>query len=375
MIDFLMDDQNFNGHPSEYYTVFSKFLTGKFIDCFGTTKHMRKFTIRYDFDMDSFEIVLRDDGYVRLYFKGPIKNDIQKLIDDTAGDYKRKLEMPTWDETNQRYNLIKQKVYKIFYSTEDVFYIPASRSLLATIPEHIQGLSFKEVDLIMQEFISLTRRNKNRFGNKIPEVKENYVKTVKGQINDNSLNLAYGLIKQILKADYINDSDGEKIYYSDTKWVKLMFASSGQQESLWILMTLYVMILEGRKSFVIIEEPEAHLFPDAQKNMMELISLLINATDSKVIITTHSPYILTSLNLLLYSFQVEKQKSAIINKAFRMDPAKTNAFLLEKCRTLNFKLRPLMNKESKLIDATEIDRISGNINEIMDNLIDIDPRG
>ena len=51
---------------------------------------------------------------------------------------------------------------------------------------------------------------------------------------------------------------------------------------------------------------QAHLFPIAQKDVVSLISLMLNSTDSKAIITTHSPYILTSLNILLYSDKVEK---------------------------------------------------------------------
>ena len=104
-----------------------------------------------------------------------------------------------------------------------------------------------------------------------------------------------------MKADYISENDGEKIYFDEYHWVKLMYGSSGQQEVLWILMLAFATILEKNKSFIIIEEPEAHLFPIAQKDVMSLISLMINSTNSKVIITTHSPYILTSTNILLYS--------------------------------------------------------------------------
>ncbi len=87
----------------------------------------------------------------------------------------------------------------------------------------------------------------------------------------------------------------KKIYFDERHWVKLMYGSSGQQEVLWILMLAFIIILEKKKSFVIIEEPEAHLFPIAQKNVVSLISLMVNSTDSRAIITTHSPYILTSL--------------------------------------------------------------------------------
>ena len=49
------------------------------------------------------------------------------------------------------------------------------------------------------------------------------------------------------------------------KWVKLKFASSGQQEILWRLLVIFIRILENKSSFIVVEEPEAHLFPSAQK--------------------------------------------------------------------------------------------------------------
>ena len=79
---------------------------------------------------------------------------------------------------------------------------------------------------------------------------------------------------QYSEADYTNESDGEKVYFDKKHWVKLMYSSSGQQEVLWILMLTFVIMLENKRSFVIIEEPEAHLFPIAQKNVISLISLM-----------------------------------------------------------------------------------------------------
>lgn len=100
----------------------------------------------------------------------------------------------------------------------------------------------------------------------------------------------------------------KKIYFNERQWVKRMYGSSGQQEILWILMLAFITILEKKSSFVVIEEPEAHLFPEAQKDVIYLISLMVNATGSRVILTTHSPYILTSLNILLYSEKIESHR-------------------------------------------------------------------
>lgn len=50
----------------------------------------------------------------------------------------------------------------------------------------------------------------------------------------------------------------------------------------------------------IIEEPESHLFPESQKYMTELVALISNCKHS-VVLTTHSPYVLGTLDNLLYA--------------------------------------------------------------------------
>jgi len=204
-------------------------------------------------------------------------------------------------------------------------------------------------------------------------VVKDYTKTVKGQINNSALDQAYKIIKEILKADYTSESDGEKIYFDEYHWVKLMYGSSGQQEALWILMLVFTVILEKKKSFIVIEEPEAHLFPTAQKDIIELISLMVNSTESCVIITTHSPYILTSTNILLYSELVEnvRQKSGqiVIPRNLRVT---YNSFAAYKVSRGKNSIETLMDEESHMINTEYIDEVSAITNRELDALIDME---
>ncbi|MFM7370804.1 MAG: AAA family ATPase, partial [Sphaerospermopsis kisseleviana] len=97
--------------------------------------------------------------------------------------------------------------------------------------------------------------------------------------------------------------------FGNGKSTLINFASSGQQEVVWILLLILVLILNQRNVFLVIEEPEAHLFPVAQKQMIDLIALLANQAANQIILTTHSPYILSSFNNLLYAHQLGLQKS------------------------------------------------------------------
>ena len=64
-------------------------------------------------------------------------------------------------------------------------------------------------------------------------------------------------------------------------------------------MFLEDLIERKQRGFLIIEEPEAHLFPKYQKELFYKIISVINQTGSKVFISTHSPYLLMAMNNLL----------------------------------------------------------------------------
>lgn len=381
-LEFLMDgDKYFSNHRNEYFNLYLKYLTKQFMKCFGKTTYMQKFRINYAFGDKQIDITLNHDGYVRFKFDSGLKEDLNSLINEAAKVFLNKLnsnKMNSIIDNITALALLKQqfreRLYKIFENNAEIIYIPAGRSLLATMSEQLHDFSIADMDLTMQEFINLIRNTKNKFGSKIPDMVKNYTKTVRGQINNNALDMAYDLIKRIFKADYISENDGEKIYFDERCWIKLMHSSSGQQEVLWILMLAFNIILENKKSFVIVEEPEAHLFPIAQKDVISLISLMLNLTDSKAIITTHSPYILTSLNILLYSDKVERnlkvKRSAVINKSVRINYNMFGAYKFESGINESSNMENLLDEESHMIGTDYIDYVSSITNIELSKLLD-----
>lgn len=383
-LDFLMDSAQFTeNHCNEYFNNYFKFMTGRFMGCFGKTTHMQKFFIKYKFNGKQIVIKLNTDGYVRFIFDNGLKEEIEALILETSEMYKQE-----WGD-NKFASIIdnvtamafmkrqlQKKLNDLFEEQAEIIYIPAGRSLLATMSEQLHEFSVSDMDLTMQEFINLIRVTKSKFGNKIPEMIKNYTKTVKGQINNNAVEQAYALIKKILKADYTSESDGEKIYFDERHWVKLMYGSSGQQEALWILMLIFVTILENKCVYMIIEEPEAHLFPIAQKDMVNLIALMSNVTDSEVLLTTHSPYILTSLNILLFSAKVEKHTksmgTAVIPRNMRVAYNMFDAYRVDE--NTEEGLISLMDEESNMISTQYIDEVSMITNSELDELFDMETR-
>lgn len=379
-LDFLMSPEQFTeNHKNEYFNNYLKKLTKQFMGCFGTTKHMQRFQILYYFQEKNIRIFLNEDGYVRFFFDSDLRDELFALINEAADMFLNKLdhEVLTIMDNITAMGVMKRHLSEVLYSLfgnkSEIIYVPAGRSLLATMSEQLQDVSVDEMDLTMQEFIKLIRSTKSKFGTKIPEMVEVYTKTVKGQINNNALNQAYHLMKRILKADYISESDGERIYFDESHWVKLMYGSSGQQEALWILMLAFAAILEKRNTFFIIEEPEAHLFPIAQKEMVSFISLMSNVTGSKVIITTHSPYILTSINILLYSEKVEDaycgKRKAVIPKNLRIS---YNTFAAYKVGKFQKSVESLLDSESHMIHTDYIDEVSAITNSELEKLMEME---
>lgn len=379
-LDFLMEGRWFaENHPNEYFSNYMKFLTQRFMDCFGKTTHMRKFRIEYIHGERKITIKNRD-GFVRYEYDLTLKKEITDLLHDAADMHLVELSsgrlvsiIDNITALGMMRQQIREKLNDLFENRSEIIYIPAGRSLLATLSEQLSDFSFSSIDSTMQEFINLIRDTKDKFGSKIPEMVRDYTKTVKGQIDNNAVNFSYELMKEILKADYTSDSEGEKIFFDERHWVRLMYSSSGQQEVLWILMLLFITILEKKERFIVIEEPEAHLFPLAQKNVVELISLMANVTGSKVIVTTHSPYILTSWNILLYSEKVEghqKGERTIVPKNLRVSYEDFAAYKVENSNAPERFLEALLDEESHMIRTDYIDEVSSVTNVQLERLID-----
>ena len=127
----------------------------------------------------------------------------------------------------------RRTIQQIFKDDDMLLYIPAGRNLLATLPDGIvpkgislsdrldqdNGVDISQTDLITQEFVQYIRNMRSSFGSRLEEIVQNYLKTVKGQIRNQDVELACQLIHDILRADYVYDKDGEKLFYDDEHWV------------------------------------------------------------------------------------------------------------------------------------------------------------
>lgn len=122
---------------------------------------------------------------------------------------------------------------------------------------------------------------------------------------------------------------------------------------------------KNKKISLMVEEPELSLFPSNQRGLVNFIVSLIHKSstaDIDITMATHSPYILTSLNVLLLAHRaMEKDPKAtesIIGRDLTLPLKSVGAWeIKDGCS------RCLIDEESGLIDGTWLDSVS----EVLDN--------
>lgn len=121
-----------------------------------------------------------------------------------------------------------------------------------------------------------------------------------------------------------------------------------------------------------IEEPELNLYPVTQYEFIHNLVGLVNKRSHSVLITTHSPYILTSLNNLIYAGEKAKQNpkavEKIIPKSLWIERSDVSAW---KINASTYKLENLLDEDIPMLKAEELDDVSQTINSKFDALFDI----
>jgi predicted ATPase len=191
---------------------------------------------------------------------------------------------------------------------------------------------------------------------------------------------AQALIHSILKGDYLY---AENLLLTDGGKVALELLSSGQQEALPLALVFARILSLRLESYdftnVYVEEPEAHLFPDAQEKISRLISFLrYNAAQEVTFfITTHSPYILAAFNNLIKAGNLVKQNPGLkdalckeVPESMHINIERFSAYSLKDGRVEN-----IIDRETNLISADVIDGVSESIMETFNALLDLEFEG
>jgi ABC-type dipeptide/oligopeptide/nickel transport system ATPase component len=325
----------------------------KFYDFFGSTLHLPDFEIKFYYSEDRYlELKLgRDKRLVTTFSKSFFSYEFQTAINNSKTKI-REIETKIREKVEIREKIVLEQdkisaIQSMSQLIDDLFANKHSSSSFAiagretTVSYEATFEAYLEISLsnileenrkkvmrakeqtidesLMISFLQEVRRIKgvfNKYGGSFADVIRSLSE------NDKIAVALIDRINLILKGEYKSDQWGEKLIFPNGQYVFLKDASSGQKEAIRILQDLVLCILEKQNALRVIEEPEAHLFPVAQKQLVELLAYMKNSnTKNQLIITTHSPYILTALNNLLFASRVVNTNPAHLADVEQCIPA------------------------------------------------------
>lgn len=366
-IDSISKNLNELNSAGDLQKKFWEQISRKFYRLFGSIQHLPSFKIQYLYSDNDF-INLEQDSWetgrkkLKINFSSslydsaikniiPLIKELQKIGQDYIVRY------PQIEDFNRHVN-------KVFNSRNHVF-IPAGRNITVSYADFFQPIFYGDLSselalfqdedektikprfvqdtYLMMKFMQRVQIIKNAFKESdfetlmdVEKADADYIKAVSDRI------------ARILKGTYKNDERfGERIFFNNDDYVHLNNSSSGQQEVIRILQDIFLILLNKNNVFRVIEEPEAHLFPMAQKYLLEIITIMLNRADSQMILTTHSPYILSVINNLILAYLSNSDSQC------RLNPSETSVYSLA-----NRQSRSIIDPETGMIDQNALDTIS-----------------
>ncbi len=336
-----------------------KFFTQTFCDSLSINDFNLNATIKYQ--IASYEIMIFiGNGKVTL-------DTNQKLVNSYTE--KRQLLLKKYHDIQQnetyadalRFSIMELEVQRTIESSElgkisFVRFLPAGRMSFFTILNNLFNAIGNDKINLNQLIVTFGKDYQKAFS-EFNNLREH---------TKHRLSVFNEISEKILKAKYVYDQLGGYIQ-QDGFQTKLADSSSGQQEFLPVYMILRHYLLFGNdQGNLYIEEPEAHLYPSAQKAITELLVYVTNATNSDgLYITTHSPYILTVLNNLILANDV-KDKQTLFDKDLLVPFEEVRAYYIA-----DGVARDLRDHDNRLILADNLDKVSEQTALDFDKLLDL----
>ena len=265
------------------------------------------------------------------------KNYCDVLILKKVRELRDKLDIPK-DQPIEQFITNNYLFLKPYCGT--ALYIPAERSIISTLLPAMSNIMWTKIpipQLVLQYMSYFEQARKANAEYTIPfneDIKYRYGNSEEGLM--------------------IND--GEK-----TKLLPLSKCSSGIQSLLPMMMVLDYCINENMYNSYVIEEPEQNLFPDNQLAVLRYIISKNNAYDRRSIITTHSPYLLSGINISLLASLVAKDARykdevlKILPEEYHLTSGDVGAYALG---GENNYCKDILNKETGTIDQNYLDTAS-----------------
>jgi hypothetical protein len=323
-----------------------------------------KFHVQYQIDPSFSVSIGMNDTLTSPYLKWKDRNFIEPFKTWQSNDPKR---LPSHNSDKRREFMSGANIGPLPIESDSV-YIPTGRAFFSTPNKGFAALSTKNLDWITNRFAI-------EFDANYRDLRESY------QTNRIQLRDVGSSSVEILKGRVVQE-DSRLLFESiqDGKKRPFEILSSGTLELLPIFNILaqvakktgdpiHPKMPSPSTGMVFAEEPELSVFPETQYQIAKLIASLAKSELlwKSYAITTHSPYILSSFNNLIYAGQLGQdkrlKKKIKIAERFWVEPGTFKAYSIH-----DGKLESILSN-SCLINGDYLDSVSEEIGSEFDELL------
>jgi hypothetical protein len=227
-------------------------------------------------------------------------------------------------------------------------YIPTDRYLVSSISSSLWGFTDSNIAL---------PKSMTSFGKNFEFARRTMVK-----FNSSVLGVTYKF-----------ENNEDRVYFNEQEFLTLSESSSSSHAVIPLQLVIEYLRMTENKNQFIVEEPELNLFPTAQKNLVQYLVQSCSSKENHLHINTHSPYILSAINNLIFAYKVahevpEKadEVAQIIPREQWLNPDDVAAYYVA-----DGTVTSIIHEGEGLIGENELDAISEDISGERDQLFKI----
>lgn len=283
-------------------------------------------------------------GFSLIYNKGKVR----PYFSDNVLKY---IEKNTYNQIEEEniLKLIKKIVRGAFKET---IYIPAERGVVSFLSEKYAALDRKD-------FIGL-----------FPETLLDFTATF-----NKVSSIIRKLYIDLFDVAYQKENAKDYIILPNDKRLLLSESASGLQAIIPALIVFDYFSQDKTKKSYTFEEPELNLFPVAQKYLVELLAEKVLSHGHQIIITTHSPYVPTSINNLLFASKIQTEYPE--SKEKLVEVSGLSSFISSSDLAIYYLSNEeegsvnLIDKNTGMIPDNDLDSASDEIMDVFDSLMSV----
>ncbi|CAD0001997.1 AAA family ATPase [Flavobacterium salmonis] len=310
-------------------------LNSEIVDCFSNN---------YEKTLHIFNTKSQKIKFTEFFKRSTLQNFKENCIDELFDILEKEKTTENYIELFEQLIDLLPNLYLF-----DSIYIPSERSFLHLIEGKVMGLIKSGVN-IPEHILNIGTEY------------EKALQTIK--------ELPLSIIDKKIK--YKREGKTSYIYHNETEKVDLLESASGLQSIIPILLLVeYSKTLKEEYNFnFVVEEPELNLYPKAQHELIKYLVKNCLFDRKNLILTTHSPFVLASINNLLLAYDRgqtrPKEVNKIIKKESWLNPKNFIAYELK-----NGKAKKIMNDKLGQISENMIDGVSDAFVDEFDKLLDL----